>query len=295
VTIAHGANTISRSNGAVDELYIAHVISATVLDASYSARVMWPLMRNESLAGEPSNAKKFPRWPALTAASVAETADLTQTALDTTSVTATVGEIGIQVAITDVLSEDDILAGVTEYGRQAGMAIADKMDADAAALLAGFSNVTGAATPANLSEANLLEAMSELDSRDAPDGNLVGVFHPRQLAQLNTSIITSGGNVWAGQAEKFGGRSRGYRGNYLGIDLYSTTNVPTGSRAATATFEGAVFVAGEALLALTKRAVRTELDRDASSRITEINITSRYAVAELVDAWGQTVFTDQTF
>lgn len=296
MTITYGANTISRANGLVADLYITEVIDSAVLEASYSATVMEPLVRHASIADAPTNTMKFPRWPALTAAAIAETADLAQTALDTTSITVAVGEVGIQLAITDVLQEDDSIAGYMEYGRQGGLALADKRDADLAALLSGHSNTTGDET-GSLTEELLLEAISELDSRDAPkpDGGYVGVFHPRQLAGLGKSIVTSGGNIYSGAStERFGSRPRGYWGTLFGIDLFQTTNVPTGTRNSVATYEGAVFAKGMAHVMLDKRQVRTEIDRDPSARLTEINITSRYGVGELVDAWGETVYSNQT-
>lgn len=286
--MASFTNATTRTSA--DDLYLANVLDTQVIDAAYSARVMRPLMRDYSLVGKPSDTAKFPRWPALTAASVAETADLANTQIATTSVTATVGEVGIMTTLTDALTEDDILAGIGDYGRQLGLALADKQDADAAALLSGFSNATGVVS-GGLTVATILAATAALHARDVT-GRLVGVLHPTQLYQINAEVAASSASIWVNGANAIG-NSGAYVGNLLGVEWYQSTNVPTNTRT-NPVYDGAIFAANEALVHVNKREARSEMERDASARATEIVVTSRYGVAELVDSYGQVLYSNQS-
>lgn len=287
--MASFTNATTRTSA--DDLYLASVLDMQVIDAAYSARVMRPLMRNADLSGQPSDTKKFPRWPALTAASVAETADLANTEIATTSVTATVGEVGIMTTITDALTEDDILAGVGDYGRQLGLALADKQDADSAALLSGFSNATGVTT-GGLTIATIISAIAALQARDAPQP-YVGVLHPTQWFQVQTEVAASQASIWTAGGDSRWGASPNYLGRLLGVEWFQSTNVPANTRAATAVYDGAIFTQNEALVFVSKREARSETERDASMRATEIVVSSRYAVAELVDSYGQVLYSNQ--
>src|SRR5688572_3031762 len=103
------------------------------------------LMRQESLIGKPSLTYSFPVWPALTAASIAETTDLASTAVDTTNVDIAVTEAAsIRIDVTDLLTEATLVREGTKFADQGGKAVADKRDADAAALLASFTTVRDA-------------------------------------------------------------------------------------------------------------------------------------------------------
>lgn len=288
--------TVSFTNAttrtSANDLYYTDIVDPMVIDAVYSNTVMRGLVRNASLAGRPTNTLKFPSWPALTATAVAETADLANTQISTGGVSITVGEVGITIALTDVLTEDDILAGISDYAAQGGRALADKMDADLAALLGSFSNTTGSDADA-LTYADLIAGLRALEARDAP-GPYVAVLHPVQVGQLHNDVAANGGSFWAAGTqsndERFSQLRRG-AGSIAGIDIFSTTNVPTGG---TTGYYGAIFSRGQALAFVAKREARTETERDSSARLTEITVTSRYGVGELVDEWGQTLISDTT-
>ena len=283
---ASATNATTRTSAA--ELTQTEVVDTNVIEAVYSATVMRPLVRQFSLAGRPTNTANFPAWPALTAAAVAETADLANTQIDTTEVAASVGEVGILITVTDALQEDDILAGLAEFGRQGGRALADKQDADLAALLAGFSNSTGT-TGAALTQARFLAALRALQARDVPQP-YVAVLHPVQVAQLSSDIADNGGNIWAGTGDARLGVQGAMAGTFFGVPIYQTTNVTDDGT----DYFGGIFAQGKALVHVSKREVRTEFERDVSFRLTEIAITSRYGVAELVDNWGQEILSGMT-
>lgn len=282
-------NAITTTEGA--DLSVAELLADGIIEAAYSRTQMRPLVRNESLSGDPSDTKKFPAWPAVAAAAVAETSDLANTALDPTSVSITVGEVGVMGTVTDNQNEDDILAGLDQYARQYGRAVADKMDADLAALTSGFSNATGAGASA-LSQSSIISAIRALEARDVP-GTLRGLIHPIQKGQLGADIVANGGTIWGGdspQDARFGPRTML---DLFGVAFATSTNTPTNTRDTVAVYDGAVW--GEDALAFVgKREPRVEFDRDASFRLTEIVVTTRYGVGELVDAYGQVLYGSQT-
>jgi hypothetical protein len=280
-------NATTRTSAA--ELTQTEVVDMNIIEAVYSATVMRPLVRQASLVGKPTNSMNFPAWPALTAAAVAETADLANTQIDTTEVAASVGEVGITIAVTDALQEDDILAGLAEYGAQGGRAVADKQDADLAALLAGFSNSTGTTT-AGLTVARFLAAIRALQARDVP-GPYVAVLHPVQVAQLSAEISASAASIFVagGNDTRFGVQDAQW-GTLFGVPIWQTTNVTNDGT----DYFGGIFSRGRALAFIEKRPPRSEFERDASARLSEITITARYGVAELVDNWGQEILSGMT-
>lgn len=264
------------------------IVDSQVIDAAYSTTVMRPLVAQRNIAGAPTNTVNFPAWPALTAASVAETADLVNTQVTTTEVAITVGEVGILLALTDVALEDTNTQ-LMQYGQQGGRALADKWDADIAALLAGHANTSGTIST-TLTMATFLAAVGALDARDAP-GGYVAVLHPTQFQQLQADINANGGNVWAGAGDsRLGTQARGQAATFYNVDIFQTTNVPLVAGTPNS-YQGAVFSRNQAHAMVVARESRTEMERDVSARVTELAITARYGVGEIVDAYGQTIIS----
>jgi hypothetical protein len=272
------------------ELIYAKILADVMIDAVYSTAVMDNLVRQESLVGKPSLTMSFDAWPSLTAAAIAETADLTSTAVDTTAVDITVSEAAaIRIDVTDLLIESAIIRDGMRFAQQGGKAVADKRDTDLAALLAGFSTVVGS-TGVDLTEANLLAAITALTNADAPRP-YVGALHTQQFGDLRAALAATSASVWTTQppAELGPNGKVGYEFTYYSVPLYATTNVASAN--AGADRAGAIF-SRDALARVDKRPIRYEPQRDASLRSTEHNITSVYGQGELVDAWGVSVITD---
>lgn len=283
----------STLRSTADDFYIAHVLSMDIIDAAYSARVMRNLVTVDSVAGQPTNTKKWASWPAVAAAAVAENADISPTAISTGGVTITVGEVGVSTTISDVLQEDDIINGTSPYGAQLGKAVADKEDADIAALLSGFSNATGDTTN-GLSVEDVIAAIRALEARDAM-GEKYGVMHPTQFWQLGYDVmVTKTSPMFAGDSpqDTRWGLQGAYKGEFFGVPFFATTNVPTNTRT-NEVYDGGIF-SRQALGFLGQREPRVEFDRDASFRLTEIVVTARYGVGELVDSYGQVLYSRTT-
>jgi hypothetical protein len=284
---------ITGTSLATETIY-AKILTNAMIDAMYSVAVMDDLVRQESLVGQPSLTYSFPVWPSLTAAAgPGETTDLTTvTSVDTTNVDIAVTEGSvIRIDITDLLEESTIVSGGMAFAAQGAKAVADKRDADLAALLSAFSTVVGT-TGVDLTEGNLLDAFTVLARTDAPRP-YVGVLHPQQIGDLRRALSTTTAVVQSNTSpESLGVKGNGLEFPYYGVPLFATTNVP--DMAAAADHGGAIFALRQALARVDKRAIRLETQRDASARSTEFIITSVYGQGELVDGWGVTVQTDHS-
>lgn len=274
------------------ETIYAKIITNALIDAMYGTAVMDAVVRQESLAGDPSNTYSFPVWPSLTAASVGETVDLTSTAVDTTNVDISVTEAAaIRIDVTDLLTGASLIRDGARFAEQGGKAVADKRDVDLAALLAGFSSVVGT-SGVDLTEANLLSAITTLTNADAPQP-YVFVLHTQQLGDARSALMgttaTPQSNTSPADLGSLG-PTNGMAFPYAGYPILSSTNV--GTMNAGADRGGALFSRGEALARVDKRPMRLEPQRDASLRAWEYNITSVYGQGELVDGWGVTIQTD---
>jgi len=286
--MAAGATTLSSAT----ETIYAKILTAMMIPAMYGAAVMDPLVRQESLAGKPSNTFSFPVWPSLSAGSIAETVDLTNLVVDTTNVDISVTEASsIRIDVTDRLDESTILSGGAQFAEQGAKAVADKRDVDLAALLGGFSTVVGS-SGVDLTEDNLLDALTALTNADAPQPYAI-VLHTQQVGDLRKAIAATSHVVHTNTSTETLGTTditAGFAFSWFGYPVYASTNVATANAAADRA--GAMFSRGQALARVDKRPIRVRPQRDESLRATEFNITSVYGQGELVDGWGVSVITD---
>lgn len=272
-----------------DDVSYAAIITDEVKDALMATVVTPALLDFYDLSGEASVAVKIPKADKFTAAAVAQGTELANTALTSTSVTLTSSEIGIQATITDVLELSDIPAAHGARLKQLGRAIGDKIDVDICALFSGFSTAVGATT-VNIALTNLLDAIYNLEVNDAAGlGGLVGVFHPRQSADLRTELEADAGSIYVGAAQPSKAMA-GYFGSWFGIDIFQSTNVPTAN--AGADRAGGIFVRDYALGMAQKWAAKVETMRWAPIRGWVLVATAMYGVGEVEDSAGIDVTTD---
>lgn len=282
-----------------DDVSYAAMITDDVLDALMATVVSPALCRQESLAGMPSKAYKFPKADKFTAAAVSEGTELTNTALTSDSVTITAAEIGIQATITDVLDLSDIPAAHPARLRQLGRALGDKMDIDVTALLGGFS--TAAGTPGSVTTLpNILDAIYDLEVADAVGtGPLVGLVHPVQIQHLrleleanNAVIYTNASGSPQSGSNVLGPSENGYFGRWMNVDFYTSTNVPTANAAADRA--GGIFTRDYALGMVTKWGAKVEPLRWPSIRGWVLVATAMYGVGEIEDSAGVELVTKVT-
>ncbi len=283
--------TAPTTTSTYDDVSLAAVITDEVLDALMATVVTPALLAHYPIENEASKAVKIPKADKFTAAAVAEGTELTNTALTSDSVTLTASEIGFMATITDVLEVSDIPAAHGARLRQIGRSLGDKLDIDICALLDGFSTAVGATT-VNISLANLLDAIYNLEVNDAAGlGNLVSVLHPRQTADIRTELEADSASIYFGKSDKsITKASNGFFGNWFDIDIFQSTNVPTANGGADRA--GGVFVQDYALGMATKWAAKVETMRWAPIRGVVLVATAMYGVGEVEDSAGVECVTD---
>lgn len=275
-----------------DTVYSA-IIADMVLDALMAHVVTPPLLKNFDLSSQPSKSVDVPKADKFTAAAVNEGTELANTALTTTKVTGTAGEVGIMATVTDVLEVSDIPAAHGARLRQLGRSIADKIDVDITALFASFSNSVGTTT-VDLSLANLLSAIYTLEAANAPKP-YVGVLHPIQISDMRTALESNANapfrseGIRAGTNE-LGPAGNGFAGEWFGLPLYFSTNVPTANAAADRA--GGIFSANYALGMVTKWASKIVPMYWPPIRGWVLTATANYGVFEIEDDAGVAVVTD---
>lgn len=274
-----------------DDVSLAAIISDEVKDALMAVVVTPALLDFYDLSGQESKAVKIPKADKFTAAAVAEGVELANTPLTSDSVTLTASEIGIMATITDVLELSDIPAAHAARLRQLGRAMGDKLDVDICALFSGFSSAVGS-TGVNITLANLLDAIYTLEVADAAGlGSLVGVLHPRQTADLRTELEADSASIYTNTSPNSLSKAMaGYFGNWFGIDIFQSTNVPTANGGADRA--GAVFVRNYALGIAQKWAAKVEPMRWAPIRGWVLVASAMYGVGEIEDKAGVEVTTD---
>jgi len=275
-----------------DTVYSA-IIADMVLDALMATVVTPPLLRNFDLSNQPSKSVDVPKADKFTAAAVNEGTELANTALTTAKVTGTAGEVGIMATVTDVLEVSDIPAAHGARLKQLGRSIADKIDVDITALFASFSSTVGTTT-ADLTLANLLEAIYTLEVANAPKP-YVGVLHPIQISDMRTALETNANSPFQSQGiragtNELGPAGNGFAGEWFGLPIYFSTNVPTANAAADRA--GGIFSANYALGMVKKWSSKIVPMYWPPIRGWVLTATANYGVFEIEDSAGVAVITD---
>ena len=203
-----------------------------------------------------------------------------------TTVDLTASEVGAKVILTDKLvrqSADNVFSII---GRQLGDGMARKKDKDVIALYVNLNGGTAlGADGRNFNAANVHAIVSNAKANKF-GSQLYIVHHPNAVATLSKEAATTAGN----NAEITSGWSADLLSNFYsglrpinGVPIFEDGNIEkTGS-----VDSGYGVIADKtALAALTSVETRTERQRDASLRATEIVMTADYGVFELDDCKG---------
>lgn len=249
------------------ELVGTEIIERLIYDAAYDFGVVAPLVRTVSIADGPSNTAEFPKWPLISATDLTEGTDMANTAINPTSTTVTADEAGVMITLTDMLVNADILGGIEPYAALMGRAVGAKRDSDLAAEFADFSRSVGA-TGVNLSEANFLEAIYELENGVAAE-EIACILHPIQAHDLRSDIVSSAGAVWGASGGPSSVVTR-RMGMFFNVPTFTSTNCA--SINTDADRQGAMFPVGDAcgIVYVQKRQVYLEPERKASLRGTQL-------------------------
>jgi len=205
-----------------------------------------------------------------------------------TTVDLTAAEVGARIVITDKLARQSAENVFSIIGRQLGDGMARKKDSDVTALYSGFSTDIGSAGR-SMSLANVSATVAYAK------GNRFGsqvyiVQHPFAVWDIANTAVTASTTypVPAGwSADLLGNFFSGLR-PINGVPIFEDGNITIDSS------DDAVGVcADRSALGVVKSVdTRTERQRDASLRATEVVITADYGVFELDDSKGVALTLD---
>ena len=202
-----------------------------------------------------------------------------------TSVDLTANEVGAKVIVTDKLVRQSQPSVFSMVGRQLGDGMVRKQETDVQAL---YTNLNGGtllgATTKELTAANL-GACIAFAKANKFGNQIYAVHHPNAVyAFVKSAAITPSATypVPSGWAQDLLGEFFVGLRPLNGVPLFEAGNIPTDS-----SNDGIGCIANkDAMVALISVKERTERQRDASLRATEIVITSDYGVFELDDSRG---------
>ena len=265
------------TSSTLSELYTEIVAEALFVASERS--VMRPLVKNYAISGG-GKSVEVPIYSAVSAAAVSEASDLSNTAINPTSVTISASENGIMTTLTDLARNAAPRNVAADIGKLFGEAIAKKIDTDLTALFDGFSSVIGSAG-AEVTVAKIFEAVATLRQAAVPMP-LAGVLNPKVAynvkKNLTNTFVNPNPNDLTNEALR-----TGYVGNIAGVRMFETSNVDGTSD--TDNCKGGIFHQDALGLAMMQD-LKIETQRDASLRADEIVATAVYGVGELHDSYG---------
>ena len=265
------------TSSTLSELYTEIVAEALFVASERS--VMRPLVKNYAISGG-GKSVEVPIYAAVSAAAVSEASDLSNTAINPSSVTITASENGIMTTLTDLARNSAPRNVAADIGKLFGEAIAKKIDTDLTALFDGFSSVVGSAG-AEVTVAKIFEAVATLRQAAVPMP-LAGVLNPKVAynvkKNLTNTFVNPNPNDLTNEALR-----TGYVGNIAGVQMFETSNVDGTSD--TDNCKGGIFHKDALGLAMMQD-LKIETQRDASLRADEIVATAVYGVGELHDSYG---------
>ena len=278
------------TSSTLSELYTEIVAEALFVASERS--IMRPLVKNYAITGG-GKSVEVPVYGKVSAAAVADATDLSNTAINPTSVTITASENGLMTTLTDLGRNAAPRNVAADIGKLFGEAIARKIDTDLTALFGGFSNTVGSATTV-MSAALIFNAVAKLRATGVPSDNLACILHPNIAFDLKAGLSNTFANPNAGVGNE--ALRTGFAGQIAGVSIYETSNMTDSSGnnpGTTGDYKGAVFHSDSLGLAMMQD-LKIETQRDASLRADEIVATAVYGVGELQDSYGCEVEADSS-
>ena len=270
------------TSSTISELYTEIVAEALFVASEQS--IMRNLVRNYTIAGG-GKSVEVPIYATVSDGAVSEASELSNTAVNPTSVTITASEVGIMTTLTDLARNSAGRNVAGDIGRLFGEAIARKVDADLSALFTGFSTERGPGAGSELTVQDLFEASADLRTANAP-APYYGVFHPKQIFNVKKSLT----NTFVGRDTELSNEAMrsGFVGNIAGIQIFESSNITVDGSDDSI---GGVF-SQDALALAMMQDLKLETQRDASLRADEIVATAVYGVSEIHDSYGVKLTAD---
>ena len=274
------------TSSTLSELYTEIVAEALFVASEKS--IMRPLVKNYAISGG-GKSVEVPIYSAVSAAAVSEASDLSNTAINPTSVTITASENGIMTTLTDLGRNASPRNVAADIGRLFGEAIAKKIDQDLTALFDGFSTAVGSGSTA-LTAALVFQSIANVRNAGVSMDGVSTVLHPMVAydlkANLTNTFANANGNDLANEALR-----NGFVGRLGGVPIYETTNIDNDGTAGD--YKQGVFHRDALGLAMMQD-LKIETQRDASLRADEIVATAVYGVGELNDTYGVELHSDSS-
>ena len=278
------------TSSTLSELYTEIVAEALFVASERS--IMRPLVKNYAISGG-GKSVEVPVYGTVSASAVSEASDLSNTAINPSSVTITASENGIMTTLTDLARNSAPRNVAGDIGKLFGEAIAKKIDTDLTALFGGFSNTVGSATTV-MSASLIFQAVAKLRATGVPSDNLACILHPNIAFDLKSGLSNTFANPNPGAGNE--ALRTGFAGQIAGVSVYETSNMADSSGnnpGTTGDYKGAVFHSDSLGLAMMQD-LKIETQRDASLRADEIVATAVYGVGELQDSYGCEVEADSS-
>ena len=274
------------TSSTLSELYTEIVAEAQFVASEQS--IMRNLVRNYAISGG-GKAVEVPVYSAVSAAAVSEATDLSNTAIDPSSVTITAAEVGVMTTLTDLARNAAPRNVAADIGRLFGEAIAKKQDQDLIALFDGFSTVVGDGTTA-INAAAIFNALSTLRGNALNINECAVVLHPKIAYDLKANLTNTFANANANDLANEALRS-GFVGSLAGMRIFETSNMDNTGTAGD--YKGGAFHRDAVALA-EMQGLKIETQRDASLRAEEIVATAVYGVGEIHDTYGVELHHDSS-
>ena len=270
------------TSSTTSELFTEIVAEALFVASEQS--IMRNLVRNYTIAGG-GKSVEVPIYANVSAAAVNEATDLSNTAINPTSVTITASEVGIMTTLTDLARNSASRNVAADIGRLFGEAIARKIDADLSALFSGFSTEKGPGAGSEIVVQDLFEAAAELRTNNAP-GPYYGVFHPKQIFNVKKTLT----NTFVGRDTELSNEAMrtGFVGNIAGVQIFESSNISVDGSDDSI---GGVF-SQDALALAMMQDLKIESQRDASLRADELVASAVFGVSEIHDSYGVKITAD---
>ena len=274
------------TSSTLSELYTEIVAEAQFVAQEQS--IMRNLVRNYAITGG-GKAVEVPIYAAVSAAAVSEATDLSNTAINPTSVTITASEVGVMTTLTDLARNAAPRNVAADIGRLFGEAVAKKQDADLTALFDGFSVAVGDGSAA-LTAAGVFNAASTLRAEALNLNDCAVVLHPKIAFDLKANLTNTFANPNSGDLQNEAMRS-GFVGSLAGLRIFETSNISNTGNAGD--YKGGAFHR-DAIALAEMQGLKIETQRDASLRADEIVATSVYGVGEIHDSYGVEIHMDSS-
>ena len=274
------------TSSTLSELYTEIVAEAQFVASEKS--IMRNLVKNYAIVGG-GKAVEVPVYAQVSASAVGEATDLSNVAINPSSVTITASEVGIMTTLTDLARNSAPRNVAGDIGKLFGEALARKQDADLTALFDGFSTALGDGTGA-ISASVIFNALSTLRA-NALDADMCSVvLHPKIAYDLKANMTNTFANANANDLSNEALRS-GFVGKLAGMNVYESANIANTGTAGD--YKGGAFHK-DALAIAMMQDVKIETQRDASLRADEIVATSVYGVGEIHDSYGVELHYDSS-